>query len=99
MLNQSHPHLLLHLLEKRFSTLWVFFGVWNVAKESLSADKSKDCQFWKLSDKEAYNTNFTPIQKPTKAWIEVVAVVSALGGLGSDGNDDEIMLLSVRNKN
>ena len=42
------------------------FGVWNVAKESLSADKSKNCQFWKLSDKEAYNTNFTPIQKPTK---------------------------------
>ena len=55
------------------------FGVWNVTKESLSADKSKDCQFWKLSDKKAYNVNFTPIQKPTKAWIEVVADVSALG--------------------
>ena len=75
------------------------FGMWNVAKESLSADKSKGCQFWKLSDKKAYNANFTPIQKPTKAWIEVVADVSALGGLGRDGNDDEIMLLSVRNKN
>ena len=74
------------------------FGLWNVAKESLSADKSKDCQFWKLSDKESFNANFTPIQKPTKAWIEVVAVVSALRGLGRDGNDDGIMFLSVRNK-
>ncbi len=52
MLSQSHPHLLLHPLEKRFSTLWVFFGLWNVAKESLSADKSKNCLFWKQSDKE-----------------------------------------------
>ena len=99
MLNQSHPHLLLHPLEKRFSTLRVFFCLWNVAKESLSADKSKDCQFWKLSDKKAYNANFTPIQKPIKTWIEVVADVSALGGLGRDGNDDGIMLLSVQNKN
>ena len=75
------------------------FCMLDVAKESLSADKSKNCQFWKLSDKEAYNANFTPMQKPTKAWIEVVADVSALGGLGRDGNDDAIMLLSVRNKN
>ena len=75
------------------------FGIWSVAKESLSVDKSKNCQFWKQSDKKAYNANFTPGQKPTKAWIEAVADVSALGGLGRDGNDDAIMLLSVRNKN
>ena len=80
-----------------FNSLSVF-GLWNVTKEFLSADKSKDCQFWKLSDKKAYNANFTPIQKPTKAWIEVVADISALGGLGRDRNDDGIMLLSVRNK-
>jgi hypothetical protein len=75
------------------------FGMLDVAKESLSADKSKNCQFWKQSDKIAYNANFTPIQKSTKTWIEVVADVSALGVLGRDGNDDGIMFLSVRNKN
>ena len=48
-----------------FNSLGVF-GLWSMAKESLSADKSKNCQFWKLSDKKAYNVNFTPIQKPTK---------------------------------
>ena len=56
------------------------FGMWNVAKESLSADKSKNCQFWKQSDKIAYDANFTSILKPTKAWIEVVADVPAPGG-------------------
>ena len=81
-----------------FNSLGVF-GLWYVAKGSLSADISKDCLFWKLSDKKAFNANFTPIQKPTKGWIEVVADVSALGGLGRDGNDDGIMFLSVRNKN
>ena len=64
--------------KEAFNSLGVF-GLWNVTKESLSADKSKDCQFWKLSDKKAYNANFTPIQKPTKAWIEVVVDVSELG--------------------
>ena len=74
------------------------FCMLDVAKESLSVDKSKNCQFWKQSDKIAYNANFTPIQKSTKAWIEAVADISALGGLRRDGNDDAIMLLSFRNK-
>jgi len=58
------------------------FGLWNVKKDHLYADRSRNCQFWNQSDGEFFTATLTPTQRVNKAWVEIVADLSGINGLG-----------------